>query len=315
MPGPSPPGDPPPPPSRIGRRPSDTLEHAVVPPPSRRPTRARRLVYGLLALVVIPFAWWLVQRPSNDRDWMPNMAVLPYAALDDSLVRVHNVRFTEYVSTDEYTPRHDDRTYDLTKLDAVWFVVEPFSKWRGVAHTFLTFGFGGEDFVSISVEARKERGERYHFLKGLFRQYELMYVVADERDAIGFRANVRGDDVFLYPIRAPVPRVRELFVAMLDRANALREQPRFYNTLFANCTNAIVQHVNTLAPSRIPFSYKVLLPGYADELAYDLGLIDTDLSFEAARQRFRVNDVAARYAGHGAFSAAIRSGLDGASRR
>lgn len=268
--------------------------------------RRRRLAYSLLALAAVPLVWWLLQRPSNDRDWMPNMAVLPYAEIGDSLVRIHNVRHTHYTSTTRYTPRYDDRSYDLTRLDAVWFVVEPFSTWRGVAHTFLTFGFGGEDFVSISVEARKERGEAYQFLKGLFRQYELMYVVADERDAIGFRANVRGDDVFLYPIRASAPRIRELFVGMLARANALREKPEFYNTLAANCTNAIVRHVNTLAPERIPFSYKVLLPGYAGELAYDLGLIDTDLDFEAARRRFRINDLAARFADRGDFSQGIR---------
>ena len=281
-------------------RPSDTLER-----PQR--TRRRYVLAGVAVLAGVPLIWWLLQRPSNDRDWMPNMAVLPYAEFADSMVHVRNVRHTHYISTDEYTPRYEDRTYDLTKLDAVWFVVEPFSSWRGVAHTFVTFGFGGEDFVSISVEARKQRGEDYNFLKGLFRQYELMYVVADERDAIGLRANVRGEDVFLYPIRAPVSRVRELFVTMLARANALRERPRFYNTLVANCTNTIAQHVNSLSPSRIPFSYRLLLPGYADELAYDLGLIDTELSFEAARRHFRINDRAAAYAGRPDFSVGIRS--------
>ena len=287
-------------------RPSDTVEHEVVPAARHDWSRRVRLRYLLPAVLVVPFVWWLVQRPSNDRDWMPNMAVLPYAVFEDSLVRVHNVRFTDYTTTEAYTPRYDDRTYDLTRLDAVWFVVEPFSTWRGVAHTFLTFGFGDEAFVSISVEARKERGEGYGVLRGLFRQYELMYVVADERDAIGLRANVRGEDVFLYPVRADASRIRDLFVAMLERANALREEPRFYHTLLANCTNTIVRHINSLAPARVPFSYKVLFPGYADELAYDLGLIDTDLPFASARERFRINDLAARHAGRSDFSLGIR---------
>ncbi|NIP60972.1 MAG: DUF4105 domain-containing protein [Gemmatimonadetes bacterium] len=249
------------------------------------------LALGLagLAVLVLPAVWWAVQRPSDDREWQPNMAVLPWAEFTDSLVRVHNVRNTEYRSVTDYTPRYDDRVYDLRDLDAVWFVVEPFAEWHGVAHTFLTFGFGDRQFVSISVEARKERGEEYNALKGLFRRYELMYVVADERDAIGLRVGVRGNDVFLYPMRAPVKRIRDVFVSMLERANALREAPRFYNTLTENCTNTLAEHVNALVPGRIPFSYRLFLPGYSDELAYDLGLIDTDLPFEEARRRFRID--------------------------
>lgn len=270
------------------------------------------LVLGLagLAVLVLPALWWAVQRPSDDRDWQPNMAVLPWAEFSDSRVRVHNVRNTAYRSVTDYTPRYDDRVYDLNELDAVWFVVEPLGEWHGVAHTFLTFGFGGREFVSISVEARKERGEEYNALKGLFRRYELMYVVADERDAIGLRAALRGHDVYLYPMRAPVDRIRQVFVSMLERANALREEPRFYNTLTENCTNTLVDHVNALVPGRIPFSHKLLFPGYSDELAYELGLIDTDLPFEEARRRFRIDPDAAADRDAEDFSLEIR-GADG----
>jgi hypothetical protein len=257
---------------------------------------------GLGALAV----WWLPQRPSNRRDWVPNLAVLPWAEFGDSTVRIHGIRHTAYRSAEEYTPRYYDRTYDLTALERVWFVVVPFSKFRGVAHTFLTFQFAGPEFVAISVEARRERNESYHFLKGLFRRYELTYVVADERDAIGMRAAVLGDDVILYPIRAAPERIRAVFVAMLERANQLRDRPRFYNTLAANCTNTIVKHVNALAPGRIPRSYKVLLPGYADELAYDLGLIDSDLPFDQLRDRFRIPGQAVRYVDSVDFSVRIR---------
>lgn len=262
--------------------------------------------------VVLPTAlaglagWWALQRPSNDRDWLPNMAVLPRAEIADSLVHLHDIRNTTYASAERYVPAYYDATFDLRRLDRVWFVVVPFSQWRGVAHTFLTFGFGDGRYVSISVEARRERDETYHFLKGLFRRYELVYIVADERDAIGMRASVLRDDVYLYPLRAPVQRVRELFVSMLERANQLRARPRFYNTLVANCTSTIVRHVNALAPGRIPRSHKVLFPGYSDRLAYDLGLIATDLPFEQARARFRVTERATRYAERPDFSARIR---------
>jgi len=272
--------------------------------PVRRLPRLRLVL--LLALLAL-LGWWASLRPSNERDWTPNMAVLPYAEFADSLVLVHHVRNTAYASAERYTPRYDDRVFDLRRLERVWFVVVPFSTWGGVAHTFLTFEFTGPEFVAISVEARRERDEGYHFLKGLFRRYELAYIVADERDAIGMRATVLGDEVFLYPVRAPPARIRAMFVAMLERANQLRERPRFYNTLVANCTNTIVQHVNTLVPDRIPpWSPKVLFPGYSDRLAYDLGLIASDLPFDRARARFRVGDRAARYADSADFSLHIR---------
>ena len=276
-------------------------------PSVNRIIRRRDLVLAVLGLSI--FFWWASQHPSTDRDWMPNLAVMPYTEFRDSLVLIHNVRNTTYATATDYTPAYDDRDYDLRRLESVWFIVEPFSRWGGAAHTFLSFGFEGPEYVTISVEARKERDEHYQFLKGLIRQYELMYVVADERDAIGLRANYREDDVFLYPIKAPRDRVRELFVAMLERANRLREEPEFYNTLTQNCTNTIVQHVNTLVPGRVPFSYKVLLPGYSDEVAYELGLIDTDLPYERIRERYRINEPAARYAGRPDFSIRIREGL------
>lgn len=271
--------------------------------PVRRLPRAR---LAILVIVLVVVAWWVRQRPSNDRDWVPNMAVLPWAEVTDSVVHLHNVRNTDYASADRYTPGYYDATLDLRRLDGVWFVVVPFSGWGGVAHTFLTFGFGGSRFVSISVEARRERGEEYHFLKGLFRRYELAYIVADERDAIGMRANVLREDVFLYPMRTSPERVRQLFVAMLERANQLRARPRFYNTLTANCTSTIARHVNALVPERIPFSYKVLLPGYSDRLAYDLGLIVADRPFDQVRARHRINQRAAQYARSPDFSVRIR---------
>jgi hypothetical protein len=270
-------------------------------------SRLGRRRWLLPALPLLAAAvWWGLQRPSNERDWLPNMAVLPWADITDSLVTIHGVRNTRYVSADHYTPRYADRTFDLRALEAVWFGVVPFSSWGGVAHTFLSFEFAGPEFVVISVEARRERSETYHFLKGLFRRYELTYVVADERDAIGMRVVHLQDDVMLYPVRSDPERIRAVFLAMLQRANELRERPRFYNTLVANCTNTIVKHVNALVPDRIPFSYKVLLPGYSDELAYDLGLIATDLSFEQARERFRISRQASGFLDSADFSVRIR---------
>ncbi len=272
------------------------------------PNPRRRLVL-LLAIALVPVVPWALARPSNDRAWQPNQAVLPWAEFAGDSVRVHNVRNTLYRSDTEYTPAYTDRAYDLRRLGRVWFLVVPFGAWGGAAHTFLSFEFDG-DFLAISVEARKERDESYHFLKGIFRQYELTYVVADERDVIGLRVKHWGEPVYLYPMRAAPEKSRALFVAMLERANRLRERPEFYNTLTANCTNTITQHVNTLAPGRIPFSWKVVFPGFADRLAHELGLIDTDLPFDSLRARFKINDRVLLYGDSADFSVRIRGGSE-----
>lgn len=272
-------------------------------------TRRSRVMTGLAVGLAVLIGVWLGIRPSNERDWQPNLAVLPYAEFEGSLAHVYHIRNTSYTSAERYTPAYYDKTFDLDRLTSVWFMVEPFSDWGGSAHTFLSFEFEGPEYVTISVEARKERGETYHFVKGLFKRYELMYVVADERDAIGLRTNFRRDDVYLYPIRTTPEKVRELFVAMLGRANRLREHPEFYNTLTSNCTSNIVRHVNSLTPDRIPFSYKWLLPGYSDRLAYEIGLIDTELPFEEVRAHFKINERALEYGDGPEFSVSIREGL------
>ena len=268
---------------------------------------------AIVALVVL----WSLPRPSNDRDWVPNQAVLPTAEFLGDSVRIRNVRNTRYESVDTYQPRYEERGYDLRRLVRAWFIVEPFSGFGGAAHTFLSFEFDGSggsgsdgpEFVSISVEIRKENGEGFSPLRGLLKQYEVMYVVADEHDAIGLRANHRNDDVYLYPVTAPPERVRALFRSMLEAANELAEKPRFYNTITNTCTTSIVRHVNALVPGRVPWSPRVLLPGYSDRLAYDLGLIDTDLPFERIRDHFRINEEAARWADRAEFSVGIRSRL------
>ncbi len=278
----------------------------------------RRWTLSVIAGLVLLWAGFLLlTRPSNDRDWSLNERVLPYAEFSGDQALVHNVRNTVYRTADDFTPVYDDRTYDLRRLQGVWFGVVPFSGWRGVAHTFLSFEFAGggggprPEFVVISVEARKERGETYHFLMGLFRQYELFYVVADEHDAIRLRTNYRGDAVFFYPIKSTRERTRALFTAMLERANSLREHPVFYNTLTRNCTNTIAQHVNSLVPGRVPFSFKVIFPGYSDRLAYDLGLIATDLPYDSIRAHFLITE-RARAATDTGFSREIRAATSSA---
>jgi hypothetical protein len=267
----------------------------------------RRVILTLILAVILFFIILnIFSRPSNDRDWSLDQAILPSAEIQGNMVHISNIRNFTYASTTSYTPAYYDKTFDLTKLKKVYYIVEPFSGPLGAAHTFVSFEFEDDEFVAISVEIRKEKGESFSPLKGLLNRYELMYVIADERDVIKLRTNFRKDDVFLYLATAMPEKARALFIAMITRANELKDTPEFYNTLTNTCTTNIVSHINDITPDKVPFSFKVLMPEYSDELALDIGLIDTDLSLEQARAKFKINEKALRYAEDPHFSRLIR---------
>lgn len=261
------------------------------------------IVLGILAAIAIAARTFI--RPSNDRAWSADQFVLPVAEIAPPLVTIRQIRHFEYAAVDHFRPGYYDKTFDLRKLDSAWFFVEPFGK-GGAAHTFVSFGFADRDFVAVSVEIRKEQGESFSPLKGLLRQYEIMYVIGDERDLVKLRTNFRKDPVHLYRIQAPPERIRKMFLAMLRRANHLREHPEFYNTATNTCTTNLVRHVNEITPQRIPFSPAVLLPANSDRLAYDLGLIDRSRPFEETRRHALINPLAEKYAADPEFSLRIR---------
>ncbi|MFC1597287.1 DUF4105 domain-containing protein [Planctomycetota bacterium] len=244
------------------------------------PTALKAIAAGIAVVWLL----WFLRHPSNDRDWTPDQARMPVAHFEDDAVRIENVRHAAYRATDDYDVEWCSRRYDLNSIRSVEYVVEQFASWRGPAHTFLTFGFDGDRYVAISVEIRKEKGESFSILAGLFKHYEIMYVVADERDLIGLRVNVRENPVYLFPIKAEREHIRTLFVAMLERANQLHERPEFYNTLTNTCTTNIVRHLKQVSQRDVPFDLRVLFPGYSDELGFELGLIDFDGSPEEARR-------------------------------
>lgn len=275
--------------------------------------RRLRWILGLPAtLLVLLLGTVQLRQPSLARAWTPDNARMPEAVFSDSHVTVRNVRNFTWHTTTDFVERWEDRTYDLRRLESVWFIVEPFSDFRGPAHTFVSFGFrdsaGVADYVGISVELRKEIGEQYSPFRGMLREYELTYVVGDERDLIRLRSNVRRDSVYLYRVQATPAQGRQLFRAMLERANALRTTPEFYHTLLSSCTTNIVDHVNAIAPRKVPaFSHKVLLPAFADELAYELGLLDTTRAFATLKAEARINARALAADRADDFSARIRA--------
>jgi len=270
----------------------------------------RRFITSLVAtLVLAAISGCAAIAPPSDSSitsWSPDQARMPSADFDGDTVTVHNVRNCSYKSTEDYNVDWQDRQFDLSKIRSVDFIVVPFQEFGAVAHTFLSFGFEDDEYLAISVEVRRKHGEEFSVVKGLLSEFDLMYVVGDEKDLIGLRTNFRKEDVYVYRSIANREQARELFVGMLDRANKLARQPERYNLIVNNCTTNVRRHINQLAPEKVPYSYQVILPGYSDKLAYDLGLIETNGNFDQTREAARVNKVAYIYRDSPDFSSQIR---------
>jgi hypothetical protein len=266
--------------------------------------RTMIILISVVFLSLILF--FILSKPSNDRDWSVDQAVLSSAVIgqDGEKVLVKNIRNFNYRSTVDYDMAYYDKEFELADLSRVWYLVSPFSGIPGSAHTFLSFEFenattGKKDFLSVSVEIRKEKGEAFHPIKGLFNQYEVMYVLGDENDLIKLRTNHRKDLVYAYPAKASPEKARSLLLDILTRTNSLVEKPEFYNTITNTCTTNIANHINTVTPKTIPFlSWRIMFPANSDQLAYDLGLLDVPegLSIEELRQMYLLNDKAMEFA-------------------
>ena len=234
----------------------------------------RRWMWASPYLVVfsVLLIWWSRLEPSNARDWQAETALLPYAVIEGDIVTVHNIRNFVYRSETDFTPAYYDKRFDLRKLEAVDLVT---SYWMGpeIAHVFSSYAFAGGDHLAISIEARKVKGEGYSSLKGFFRQYELYYVVANERDVIRVRTNYRRDppeNVYLYRTQTSVEDGRRLFLEYMNRINSLRARPEFYNTLTTNCRTTIWMNTR-VNPQHLPFDWKILVSGYVPEYHFEMG--------------------------------------------
>jgi hypothetical protein len=262
---------------------------------------------GALALVLAA-AGCSALRPSNDRNWVEHQAVLPTAEIDGEQVTIRHVRNCRWITADDYVLDYEDRTYDLAELQNVDFIVIPFQKMPALAHTMLSFGFADGRYLALSVEVRCEEGETYSALKGALRQYELMYVLADERDVVQLRTSRRGDDVYVYRTMATPEQARTLLLDVAQRVNKLAREPEFYDTVTNNCTSNLAQHVRSLRPEGVPPDPRMLLSGFADRLAFEQGLLETGdaQTWAEARQMANVSSVARRTGDGPDFSQAIR---------
>jgi hypothetical protein len=230
--------------------------------------------------------WWTTLVPSNDRAWAADVARTTSGSVEGDRLEVRDVRNFRWRSDTDFDPQWETRSYDLTGLTTVDLVM---SYWAGeaIAHTMLSFGFADGQHLVFSIEIRKERTETYSPLAGFFRNYELSFIAADERDVIGVRTNVRGEDVRIYRLRMPPAVARRLLLEYIDEANDLATTPRFYNTLTTNCTTQIFRMVRALQPG-LPLDYRALLSGYVPDYVYDLGALDTGMPFAALRDRSHI---------------------------
>jgi hypothetical protein len=243
---------------------------------------------------------------SVGRIWRPDLAILPFAEFDGNEITIRHVRDCRYRTEEDYDVRHYDLRFRLDDVKTIDFIVVPFKETSLLAHTMLSFGLATGEHFCISVEARLDQGESYSATGGLRHKFELIYVIADEKDVIPLRTNTRNVEVYLYRGRATPDQVQDLLVEMLVRANSLQREPEYYDLINNNCTTNLVNHVNQLRPGKIPFDLRVILPGHSDRLAYDLGLIQSNGSFIQTRAMANVTYIAKQNANHPQLSKIIR---------
>jgi hypothetical protein len=266
----------------------------------------RGLVVALFPVIVVAL-WWTAIPASNTRDWTPDVARAARATFDGSRVTIKNVRNFKYRSETDYEQRWETRTYNLDRIRGLDLFL---SFWgpTHIAHTIASWEFDDGQHLAISIETRKEMGESYSALRGFFHQYELYYVVADERDLIGLRTNYRREQVFLYHIRVPAEQARALLIDYLAEVNRLADHPRWYNALTQNCTTTIRGHAQNVGASG-RLDWRLLANGHLDQLLYERGQIDTDISLDDLRNRSNITERAKAADNSPDFSARIRQGL------
>jgi hypothetical protein len=271
-----------------------------------RQRRMRWVFMGLFSAVVV---WEASIPPSLDRQWRADVAVLPRAEIDGDRVRITGVRNFDYRSNDDFTVRYIDREVALSHLTSLDLFISYW--WPGpIGHTFVSFNFDNAPPVCISIETRPEEGESFSPIASLFKQYELIYVVGEERDLVRVRTDFRNEEVYLYHIVASAAGVRRLFLIYMDRINELAERAEWYHLLKSNCTINIVRYANA-AGREGRWDIRHYLNGWSDRYLYAAGRVDTSLPFEELRARSRITDVARAAGDAPDFSNRIRASLPG----
>ncbi|MDQ1299587.1 MAG: hypothetical protein QG636_255 [Patescibacteria group bacterium] len=235
----------------------------------------------LLALLML-IGFVLLKEPRTDRTWLPEQAIAATAEIENDIVTIRGVRDWTYDEEAPLTTDWNDVSVDPSTIVRTWFLVEPFSDIEAVGHTFLSFELENGTVLSFSVEARREATEEYSAIKGQFREYELAYQWGTERDFVTRRLINLDHPLRLYPLTLTPEQSQALFRSLAEETQTLSEEPRFYNTLTANCTNVLAKIVNRHYPGTLPYDIAWNLTGYADLYLMEQGLIETTTSKEEA---------------------------------
>jgi hypothetical protein len=275
-------------------------------------SRRRSMSVAFLVLFLGVVAWWISISPTHDREWRPEVAVMPRAIIDGDRVRITGVRNFDYRTRNDFQVRYEEREVSLSHLTGIDFYVSYWSEGL-VGHTFLSFIFDNASPLSISIETRPEVGEGFAPIASLFKQFELIYVVGEERDLVGVRANHRRETVYLYRLNTSADDARRLLLIYLARINELAERAEFYHLLSNSCTINIIRYAN--AAGRVGrFDIRHLLNGLVDSYLYHSGRVDTTLPFDELRRRSLINEAAQAADGAPDFSQRIRASLPTISR-
>jgi hypothetical protein len=246
----------------------------------------------------------------HDRPWQPDVAQMAWAEIKGDEVTLHNVRNCDYRTETDYTPRWEKRVVRLSQLKGLDLAI---NYWGSpyMAHPIASFQFADAPPVCFSIETRKEVGESYSAIGGLYRQFELIYIAADERDVVRVRTNFRkGEDVYLYRLNTTPEKVRERFLEYLTALNHLREHAHWYNAVTTNCTTTI--RTQRAAATRAPWDWRMLVNGFGDEMLYERGGLATGgLGFADLKKQAIINPAAKEANDAPDFSRRIRAGRAG----
>lgn len=268
--------------------------------------RQRALAVFSLAFLGLVL-WWSTIAPPATGNWSPDVSRQVTGTIDGDRLTLRDVRNFAWRTGDEFTEAWETRSYDLGQLQSLDLFM---SYWGNpaLAHMIISFGFGNDEFLAWSVEVRREIGSGFSPVADFFKTHTLSVVAADERDVVGVRSNIRGEDVQLYRLRTKPAAARALLEQYVRDANALAVQPTFYNSIFTNCTTVVFSMIRTVM-GEVPLDWRIIVNGYLPEYAYDRGVVDTRLPLSDLRH---LGDIGARAKAAGltnGFPAAIRQGV------
>ena len=281
-----------------------------------RPRWKGLAVFAALWLGVV--AWYWMIPATNNGDWQPDVAQVATAVVNGDKLTVRNVRNCTYRSEFDYDAKWEERTYDLTKLQAMDLM---FVYWGSplIAHAMVSFEFedpaapGGLSYICASIETRKLKGQGYSAVKGLFKQFALIYTIGDERDLIGLRTHHRHEQVYMYRLGGTQQYRRAMLMSYMDRINKMAQHPEWYNALTSSCFTNILFQSREVNENRIPWwemiDSRVVFDGGFDTFLYEHQKINTGMPFNEIKKLSLVNSKVDAAPIGADFSLKIREGL------